>query len=243
MMGKPAVEERVVAFIDVLGFSALVRGKLDPEDPGWFDRVRDALERSLEAAKIGSPSVEFSRLTDCFVISAPTDRGDAEIAVARTATSVALTMLGVLPELREEECLFCRGGIARGRGVYDGDTVISLGQILAYKLEEKSAVYPRIVVDDDIARKLVQQYGTPNPSLTVTEDFDGSWYLDLFATVSRQTDREQKFKWIGDAVQEELRATQKDDPEKPWKRTERHARSLKWRWCREKLRRYLKRSE
>ena len=137
---KAELTIRVVAFIDILGFSEIIKrisGEAEPELFKLIDLTFSEIERRRN--KIDSSNQQPEKMTafsDCFVISTIPERYDYLIDLIALMTR-RLLINGIL----------LRGGITMGKLFHDSDRVFGEGLISAYNLENKAAVYPRILID------------------------------------------------------------------------------------------------
>lgn len=177
-------EDRLVAFIDVLGFSDMVNHSV--EDTNNLRRLTAALnslyERiwQWEADGIYS-SFAFTQFSDSIVIS----------ALAGTTDSFEMLqqlLLGVV-ELVDSYGILVRGGIACGALIHDKVMVVGPAMNEAYYLESKIAKYPRIIIakelkeqiEVDLAESLLsrtQFTSVPQYCKLFQIDEDGYCYLD-----------------------------------------------------------------
>jgi hypothetical protein len=165
-----AYGERIVAFIDILGFRELVR-KIGEDDKlrkrlhHSLERIRSFKEFSLRS-ETAQKNLEVSVFSDSIAISGSPD----ELA------TIVWTALGLQSNLLAMGVLV-RGGIAKGRTFHADDMLYGDGLIKAYDLECKTAVYPRVVIDPQLLGK--DQDGLKLKFLSL--DTDGHWYIDPFA--------------------------------------------------------------
>ena len=162
--------ERIVAFMDILGFRELVRRI------GEDDKLRKRLQHSLERIRFfkeaslrnetAQKNLEVSVFSDSIAISGPPDE----------LHTVAWTALGLSANLLAMGVLV-RGGIAKGRTFHADDMLYGEGLVRAYDLENKTAVYPRIVIDPQLLEG--EHDGMKLQFLAL--DTDGHWYVDPFA--------------------------------------------------------------
>jgi hypothetical protein len=162
--------ERVVAFIDILGFRELVwkvgeDDKLRKRIHRCLERIRDFKEFSLRN-ETAQKKLEVSVFSDSIAISGAVDE----------LGTVLWTALGLQSRLLAMEVLV-RGGIAKGRTFHADDMLYGEGLIKAYDLEGKTAVFPRIVIDPELLGE--DQEGLKLKFLDW--DADGQWYVDPFA--------------------------------------------------------------
>ena len=164
------LNERIVAFIDILGFESLVRDL--EKDERLHRRLQYALQ-DIKRVKISSltentaqKDLEVSVFSDCVAISAERDNYHGVIWTAIHLQS-SLLVLGILT----------RGGISKGGLVHEDDILYGEGMIKAYKLESKAAIYPRILIDLEIIELTNEYYR----SVFFRQDMDGLWYLNPFS--------------------------------------------------------------
>lgn len=162
--------ERVVAFLDILGFSKMVRSI--GENFALHRDLRHALnwfhwmKESSIAPVTTQTSLEVSVFSDCVVIS-----GEHE-----QLHSVIWSCLNLQAELLGIGILL-RGGIAGGRLVHEGNLVYGEGLLRAYELEHKVAVYPRVVIEESLVSDVPGAYRSD----FLLQDCDGLWFLDPFS--------------------------------------------------------------
>jgi len=207
------LENRVTAYVDILGFSELIDRLKDRED------VLASIERTLylirdkasavyvpepppveclsttEAPRIafGQPAertVEMSAFSDCFAIS---DGGPLACTVVARVQELAFTLL-------ETDGVLCRGGIVEDLLHHRDGVAFGRALVRAHALENRVASYPRILVEDAFAQrylaweKELQQYvQAPAAAASVLtglsypkllkRDSDGCYFVDLFVPI------------------------------------------------------------
>lgn len=158
-------EERVVAFIDILGFSSLIKNKKE-----GIDKIIEVVENMQRIAKeVGAedePKYDFyydrqvSVFSDSIVISYK-NVGPAEYYLVRE--------LMVLQTILLYNDILVRGGVTIGGLYHKGSVVIGPALINAYEIESKVAIYPRIVF-----------YETSQCDwCMLSEDYDGIFFIDF----------------------------------------------------------------
>jgi hypothetical protein len=152
-----AYELRTVAFIDILGFSALV--SRSTQDAEFLSKLHHALRivehqgrawagqalvgsgGSQEAAKAQLAELDFRShaFSDCIVLS---QRGAfvALLFISVAQLAMALLDLGVI----------VRGAVAMGELYHDASVVFGPAIIEAYHLETRCAKFPRILVSESV---------------------------------------------------------------------------------------------
>lgn len=135
-------ENRVVAFIDILGFREFVtRSKHDDTLAATLhgaitNYTGEVLDYIIESADdIHWPII--SSFSDCIVISSTADdKGLATVFLAASEIVVRLQYAGLL----------CRGGLDVGKFYHDEKAAFGPALVKAYELESKHARYPQVVL-------------------------------------------------------------------------------------------------
>lgn len=204
--------ECYVAFIDILGMKSLVANS--GKDPELYQRLLAALleaktvspfwreHRDISTGDVQRWSLQVQAFSDCLVLFIPTKSQMLSWLLA-SVRRFHDRMVGL------EVCL--RGAIVIGgmhweahwsivgdgapRDSAENDIAVETpvafgpGLVAAYELESGCAVYPRILVSNNLYDHIVKLgpnkgrasplAGTGNLSDFVRQDFDGLWHLDL----------------------------------------------------------------
>lgn len=177
-------EDRVVAFIDILGFSAMV--EKTSTDEKKLQRLTSALDDlhnkiwEWEADGVYS-SFAFTQFSDSIVIS----------ALAESTDSFGMLMQLLLGTMDLVDCygILLRGGIVRGQLIHDNTMLVGPAMVEAYRLESKLAKYPRIIIEEELKRQFdenMEDYikhhtnlvEVPGFNRLFKKDDDGWYYLD-----------------------------------------------------------------
>lgn len=141
----------VVAFLDVLGFSNFIEEDARTLNPVHLER----LLQSLLDVK-GSPAglkVDIRAFSDSIIISVPLSN---ESVVDLVEAVIELQRLFIKRDV------LIRGAIALGKHFASSELVYSEALVKAYRLEQKTARFPRIVVDPNLLDLFVND--TDNPA-------------------------------------------------------------------------------
>ncbi|NTW76953.1 MAG: hypothetical protein HGB33_04110 [Syntrophaceae bacterium] len=151
----PTFNDRVVAFIDILGFREIVRSlEGDPElhrelhyalsRIGWILNEKKSKSREKD-------DIEVSVFSDSIAISCE-QKTDSIVNLIMTSGQLQadLLMVGIL----------IRGGVAAGQTIHEKEMIYGEGMIRAYRLESSAAFYPRIVVDESVVKLLPEKIKT-----------------------------------------------------------------------------------
>lgn len=153
-------EQRAVLFLDVLGFSRLIR-------EGRMNLIEDSL--SVTFGKYQS-RFNVTAFSDNIVVSVKLQQGNDLLDLLHFSCYLTWKLMnkGVLS----------RGGIAIGELHHKGSIIYGPALLEAYQLESQVAIYPRIVVAHDATEKARALGGIEDPSETqiialLKEDSDG----------------------------------------------------------------------
>lgn len=183
-------EERLVLFVDFLGFSELANDAAIRNDPMPIVDAVDLL-RGIESER--SYSKRVTQFSDSLVVSFRVDERSALFHLLNEIRIylVCLTGSGFL----------VRGGVALGKLVHTDDYLFGPAMNEAYRLENEVAKNPRVLVGDDIlnvARAFPAYHHSSDDELSYVEDLlstdpeDGLKFVDFlsFDALASSTDGE-----------------------------------------------------
>jgi hypothetical protein len=170
--------DRYVAFIDILGFSAIVR-----QSEGSSSRAKE-LVGILEtiptlpqefADDLKRDDFKTQSFSDCIVMS---ENGSPSGLFSLLASATTLTFVLL------SKGVFTRGGIAKGKLHHSDKVVFGPAMLDAYRLESTIARYPRILVDkathlDYLHPSFAAICETYERSPKLRFDNDGPPFLDI----------------------------------------------------------------
>jgi len=192
-----------VAFIDILGFSEMVRSDCESSEPPRFLQL--LYNSHLQAIGLFGKDLQADliQFSDSIVFSKPFDLSKIEGFVDAIATwQKSLLLNGLL----------CRGGISFGKHFMKDKFLFSKAMIDAYFIENSLARFPRVVVSNDLLQ-LTNTTIKINPNKLLKED-DGATFVNylqwtdeteknqLKEAVARLTNEVDK---LSSSVQEKLR--------------------------------------
>lgn len=154
-------ETRIVAFVDILGFSALIEEYDNDETSNILNELHEALELSIKfslemivGAKINtelSESLDYKLFSDCLCLSLPfIEYGDD----FQKQFDFICIILRNYQSIMMQKGFYVRGGIAIGSYYSNDRMIFSGGLVKAYHLESKKAKYPIIIISNDIISRL-----------------------------------------------------------------------------------------
>jgi hypothetical protein len=161
-------EHRVIVLYDFLGWRSEVADAGD--DSEKIGRLRQTLLLHAKLSKIEGPVV-VSTFSDNVAISTIPDKA---------ATPVFLDAIATIQLHATARGFLMRGGIAVGDLIHDDDMVFGPALNRALELESKIAKYPRIIVDDDVAkigdaRNIISEEGGLKFLDPFTTAYFGNW--------------------------------------------------------------------
>jgi hypothetical protein len=173
---------RLIAFVDILGFSAEIKNpKRSQEDE---ERILEVLKliHSLKVNNYGSTfmnmqefGVEIITFSDSAVISCPAERDNLFFLLIKLIhLQMELIPFGIL----------LRGAITIGELYHERDIVFGPAMIEAYEMENKVAVYPRIIINENAISQYVEYASDDEDDLQdlenlIKKDKDGIWFIDI----------------------------------------------------------------
>lgn len=173
-------EERVVAFVDILGFSAMVDNSSSNGEE--YERIKSALETIQNVKNISDINdAKVTTFSDSIIISYPAKARDPLFYILIDLIHLQLNLL--------QQGILVRGGIAKGKVRHVKEMVFGPAMISAYELESKYAVYPRIIVEKELVdweqenyrkQKYSAEYDIEDlMSLLKKDDYNDIYYIDI----------------------------------------------------------------
>lgn len=185
------IENKLVAFVDILGFSKAIADFDSGKNPKIFTLLRDTvhpaaklLKESLTMAE-GSPffnwkdCMDVRLFSDCLCVAAPLNY--KTYGFIDQMSFLYKYLMGYQGVLLANGFL-TRGAITIGSHYADEHMIFSGGLVEAYGLESKKAVFPRIIISDRLIDEIHQYRGTALRHLDymISVDRDGIAFLNHF---------------------------------------------------------------
>lgn len=176
-------KECVVTFIDILGFKRMVEEST--ANPGVRDEIFRSLREINEVVRDRGvrdlnereqiDDFEVRSFSDLIVRFRPlTGEIDREFAIFREVLDLCFAQASLL-----ERGTLIRGGMTVGNLHYDDAHVFGPGLLRAYELENRLAIYPRIITELGFSRNF--QRFTNGDFPFIEEDSDGTPYLSYLS--------------------------------------------------------------
>jgi hypothetical protein len=149
---------RYCAFVDILGFSNIVRrGLMQPEEIMALLQSVRRLPEGREAIAFSQSDLKFHSFSDNMCVSAAAN-ADGITHITHSLESLARSLLDV--------GILLRGAIVKGKLYQDDDVVFGEALIRAVELESQVVHYPRIMLEREVAdeaktlmrRRLVEDF-------------------------------------------------------------------------------------
>jgi len=198
-------ENRVTVYIDILGFKDMLSQTVNEngEDiPEKIDKIISAykairdvwdLDYTSMLNKLPSKSKKVTTFSDCLVISFKTNE---ESEIFHTLLEIQWMIMRLITR-----GILCRGAITYGKLIHTDEFLFGPALAEAYILESKAALYPRVILHED----LIELAGTTkrfhnDPEMEkefikklLEKDSDGMYYIDYFASAESELDNHYDF--------------------------------------------------
>lgn len=180
-------EPRVVLFLDILGFKNIIdqTAQKNADQPEQIARLYETLTAMRAYLEVSGdrryvPSLQLTQFSDAILVSF---REEEESQVLQTLYNVQNLLVRLLMR-----GIICRGGIAYGKLLHDGNLTFGPALIKAYETESKAAMFPRVILDRSIIELGKTYHGIHMDQKTegdaimniLKKDTDDLYYVDYF---------------------------------------------------------------
>jgi hypothetical protein len=149
---KPAeplvYSDRVVAYLDLLGFSNLVLDGRAEDALFALEQVQQTQERAVKEKSKNPEWFDFSMFSDSIAVSIDLVSGDPKVSMELRAW-ILVNFVRSVYLARLKAGVLVRGAIVRG-GLYHEDPIVFGPALVAAYRDEMRAVYPRVVVNTKV---------------------------------------------------------------------------------------------
>ena len=164
-MNNNGIKECFVAFVDILGFSEMIRK--DNGTGEYLSIIKNAIEASTKRLRerksdINNPykfwfdEFKVKSFSDCFCFSIPLEFDNGEKDYKQNFVSFYIWLKVFYNELLANGFL-CRGGVTQGWHYNDDNIIFSNALIEAYLLESKKATHPMFLIHPNLIKELQQR--------------------------------------------------------------------------------------
>lgn len=187
-------EHRIVAYIDILGFSEMIKQTVNENKPELAQKQLDAIHSVVTSIRTYVNSAknkvllgghcQITMFSDTIVFSIPKAESARVLAMFRVLKRLQISML--------TKNILMRGSVVHGELIHTDEVILGPALINAYNVESKSAVYPRFVIDPHVTYLYLRKNGVTIQKNRIkdfvndfvfTDDFDGTYYIDYFNEV------------------------------------------------------------
>lgn len=185
-------ENRIVVFIDILGFSNIIKNTIEDKKSkknsyANFNNIKLALSNIQvkidEFVKNNEEkSLRLSQFSDSIVISVNED-SNIIVEIIKLLREIQISLL-------YNQDVLIRGGVVKGLLVHSEQFLFGPAMINAYLLESKCAFSPRIIVMPDVKRKIDDVFKRNEEvyEKNLRKDYDGTFYVDYFSYTEGELD-------------------------------------------------------
>jgi len=192
-------ENRIVAFIDILGFKRKIEDTIDKDGNDVEDQISslsnvfDEIQHNWSDVNSEKDSKRITIFSDSIVVSV---LDNEKSQVFWTLLEIKHLIMSLL-----YHGILVRGAVAHGKLIHEGNKVFGPALVEAYDLESKAAQYPRVILDKelvDLADKTrASHHSAADEKNYVTslleKDSDGMYYIDYFFKASKELSSEYDF--------------------------------------------------
>jgi hypothetical protein len=171
-------DDRYVAFVDILGFSEIVRKIEHDPTPTRTDALVKALTEigSHHSSINEGDDFQFQSFSDSIVMSS-TIANSGLLHILHSISNLSIRLLSI------GGGLLTRGAIAKGRLYHDQSIIFGPALLDAYRIETNIAKFPRVVLSREVYADFRQlASGLKVPQVLLAED--GPPYLHIFAPLA-----------------------------------------------------------
>jgi hypothetical protein len=138
-------EDRLVAFLDILGFSNMVIERRDEEVEFVVNLIPDML--MTHRSNILREDLQITNISDSIIVSVKAVANDTLVDLFNICV-----IIGLLQHELAINGYYLRGGISVGKLIHDSQRNLIVGPayIDAYQLESKKSIVPRVVLGTEV---------------------------------------------------------------------------------------------
>ena len=176
MRARIHYQEKIVVFLDMLGFKNLVNDESKCEKTGALLKMPYLLGKNDNPKLLKIKGLSMTSISDSLVFSVRPKEKGAMNKIVELTTVFTQTLLS-------HYSILVRGGIAIGKLYHDNEIVYGPGLVKAYELENKIAVYPRIIMMASDFEQSILSCGKTSQTILqrmFVRDDDGFLTLDCF---------------------------------------------------------------
>ena len=143
------IKQYHIAYFDILGYKSV----FEDQESDIIEFLRGVINvcietqlKALDHTRLLNEEFIVKSFSDNFMILVETPSGLSDYHIIKF-------LVGIVAQLQvkflERYSILIRGGITKGEAYIDNNIVFGKGLIRAVELEDRYAVFPRIIIDDD----------------------------------------------------------------------------------------------
>lgn len=185
-------KKSIMGIVDILGFKNFVQKEKENSVKTVIEAIRDSIMLNKWAI---STTVKYTILSDTIIVYSENVDSDNVFYVIHALGNLQLELL--------RHRFLCRGALVTAENYINNDIIVSEALIKAHLIEEKIAIYPRIIIDEEVIKIIKPQidsgkimndkkYFTKD---AVIRDDDGKYILntlylipDIYAYINKDFD-------------------------------------------------------
>lgn len=185
------LKEYIVAFIDLLGFSAMVQHDCErPKKEHRYIKVLYTIHLKTKELKKTIIGLEITQFSDSVVLAIPYSQENYK-KVVDVISNYQYNLLN--------DGILCRGGASYGKHFSTEDFLFSNGMIDAYKIESTIALTPRVIISKELI-DLVYPASELSKNEHLILESDGLYFINYM----KNGNADDSWKAICKAIPDEL---------------------------------------
>ncbi len=174
-------KKSIMGIVDILGFKNFVQKEKENSVKTVIEAIRDSIMLNKMAI---STTVKYAILSDTIIVYSENVDSDNVFYVIHALGNLQLELL--------RHRFLCRGALVTAENYINNDIIVSEALIKAHLIEEKIAIYPRIIIDEEVFKIIKPQIDSgkimnDKKYLTkdaVIRDYDGKYVLNTLCLIS-----------------------------------------------------------
>lgn len=174
-------KKSIMGIVDILGFKNFVQKEKENSVKTVIEAIRDSIMLNKMAI---STTVKYAILSDTIIVYSENVDSDNVFYVIHALGNLQLELL--------RHRFLCRGALVTAENYINNDIIVSEALIKAHLIEEKIAIYPRIIIDEEVMKIIKPQIDSgkimnDKKYLTkdaVIRDYDGKYVLNTLCLIS-----------------------------------------------------------
>lgn len=161
------MQKAIVIHSDILGFKEIIEKAETDKNDETLNRLKEILDQSFGTLTMygtledhTKTKLNYKLFSDNLYASFSYEEGN--LTSFSDAFITAITFARTYFENMLNNRIAVRGGISFGNDYSDEKLIFSMALVKAYTLESKKAIYPRIVIDNDLIDTVKKQLEVPS---------------------------------------------------------------------------------